>query len=271
MIRFSCSRCGSAIEVPEEQGGITIHCSRCGNPTSVPTLVAVESGRVHSRIAPGLAWQSWLRGFPFVPWRRQGSPALLLLALVLFPLPWVQIQCDKPLGNSGSKTVAEQSGFQAAYGGYSENPVVLEARFEDERKAIQAKTLEKDGARLWSGWMVLYPILLLGGIAAGLLIRKVWLRSALLLCCTLGVGFVLLMQTRVGFPLEQAVPRAGPKQVSIGDMIKVETSSIPGFEIHYTGWFWLAATAVLGALVVACADAWPAIRLSHSSRFPSIG
>lgn len=269
MIRFSCSRCGSAIEVPEEQGGIMIHCSRCGNATSVPTLVAVEPGRLYSRGAPGLAWKSWLRRFPFVPRRRQGSPALMLLALILFPLPWIQIQCDKPLGNSGSKTVAEQSGLQAAYGGYSENPVVLEARFEGERKELRTKTLEKDGAVSWSGWMVLYPVLLLGGMAAGLLVRKDWLRSALVLGCTLSVGLVLLVQTRVGFPLEQAVPRAGPKEVSIGDMIKIEASSIPGFEIHYTVWFWLTVIALLAAFVAACIDAWSVFRSSHSSQLPT--
>jgi hypothetical protein len=194
----------------------------------------------------------------------------LLLALLLFPLPWVQVQCDKRLDKSGTKTVAEQSGLQAAYGGYSENPFVFEGHSEGEREAIRSKTLEKDGKVSWSGWMVLFPLLLLGGMAAGLTVRNQWIRSAWLIGCTLCAGMVILMQTRVGFPLEQAVARIDPKRVSIGDAIRIETSSIPGFEIHYTAWFWMSVIALLAAFVVACADAWSVFRSSHTSQLPCI-
>ena len=269
MIRFCCSRCSSAIEVSEDRGGNLIHCPRCGQPARVPTLVLIEP-----RTDPGIAavrppvtgGHSQPKSVPFpMKWRLSvlarpigqfGSPATLFLALLLFPLPWVQVQCDRPIGNSGTRTLVEQSGLQAIYGGYSENPVLQTAPFEPQRKAAQEGRLPKDGAVARSMWMSWYALLLVSGILAGLLVWNNPLRSALLIGCSALAALVLFIQARIGFPLEQALPKTVATQVSLGQQVGMEISAPTLLDTRYTGWFWLSVVAVLGSLVAAGTEFW---------------
>jgi hypothetical protein len=181
---------------------------------------------------------------------------MLFLALLLFPLPWVQVQCDRPIGNSGTRTLAEQSGLQAIYGGYTENPVLQTAPFEPQRKAAQEELLPKDGAVARSMWMALYALLLVSGMLAGILVWKNPLRSALLIGCSALAALVLFIQVRLGFPLEQAVPKTVATQVSLGQRIGMEIAAPTLLETRYTGWFWLSVVAVLGALGAAATEFW---------------
>src|SRR5262245_427205 len=98
MIRFCCPGCSSGLEVPEDRGGNMIHCPHCGRSTRVPTLVPIEPvpdpGVTGARpwVTGGHSPRGGLR-FPkkrvrsilAFPVGRFGSPAMLLLALVLFP------------------------------------------------------------------------------------------------------------------------------------------------------------------------------------------
>src|SRR5436190_10915453 len=127
MIGFSCSSCGGDMEVPEDQGGYTIRCPRCGRSARVPTLLPIEpaAGGGSAGARPATAGGGSPRAAQGTsPVRRFASPAMLLLAICLFPLPWVQVRCDRPIDDRGTRTLAEQSGLQAVYGGYSENPVL---------------------------------------------------------------------------------------------------------------------------------------------------
>jgi hypothetical protein len=259
MIRFWCSACTQAIEGSEDQGGTLIPCPRCGQTMCVPTLLPVERApalggyRQGSSARPG---KRRLFSALFYPIWGISSPASMLLALCLFPLPWVQIQCSRPIGDSGTKVLAEQSGLQAAYGGYTENPLFQHAEFERQRKSVIEEFKGKERELPRSGWMILFPLLLVAGIIAGFRIRRQPLRSALLIACSALAGLVLFVQAYTGFPLERALPDRSAGSISLGEMIKIQTSSPTLFETHYTGWFWLTIVFVLGSLVASSAEWW---------------
>src|SRR5262245_28269733 len=112
------------LDVPEDRGGSTVRCPCCGRSLSVPTLLPVDAAPGPTAGAPVSARAPGRRILALtaraLPVWRFGSPAALLLALLLFFLPWVEVRCDRPFGDRGARTVAEQSGLQAAYGGYTE-------------------------------------------------------------------------------------------------------------------------------------------------------
>jgi hypothetical protein len=256
MIRFSCSRCNSVIEVLEDRGGNIISCPRCSQSMRVPTFLPILVTGSNSQ--PGTLWFSKKRLLPVFafPVRRFGSSAMLLLAVVLFPLPWVQVQCNGPIGNSGTKILAEQSGLQMVYGGYSENPLLRDAQFERQRRSVQERFSLNDRPLPGSAWPVLYALFLVSGILAGILVRSKPQRTALLIGCSVSAGLVLLVQARIGFPLERALPETVVKRVSLGETIGIEISSGTSLDSRYTGWFWLTVFAVLGSFVAACAESW---------------
>jgi hypothetical protein len=269
MIRFCCSGCNSGIEVPEDRGGDLIHCPRCGQRTRVPTLVPIEPvpdpgvAAVRPWVTGGNAQpggvrlrRKWFRSVLGWAVYRFASPATLLVALLLFPLPWVQIQCDRPIGDSGTRTLVEQSGLQAIYGGYSENPLLRNAQFERQRKSAQEELLQKDGTVPRSPWLTLYPLLLVSGILAGLLVWSNPRRSMLLIGCSASAGLVLFLQAWIGFPLERALPRTVATQVGLGQRVGIEISAPTLLESRYTGWFWLTTVAVLGSLAAAGTEFW---------------
>jgi hypothetical protein len=181
---------------------------------------------------------------------------MLLLALILFPLPWVQVQCNGPIGNSRNKILVEQSGLQMVYGGYSENPLLRDPQFQHQRRSVEEALSLKDRALPRSTWIILYALCLVSGILAGILVRRSALRSALLLGCIVSAGLMLLVQARFGFPLERALPDTVVKRVGLGETIGIEVSTGTMLETHYTGWFWLTVFAVLGSLAAECAECW---------------
>jgi hypothetical protein len=269
MIQFCCSGCNSAIEVPEDRGGDMISCPRCGQPTRVPTFLPIEpatdpstsgvrSLATGSSFHPATVWLgkkrfSSMLAFPVC---RFGSWALLLLALLLFPLPWVQVQCNGPIGNSRKKVLVEQSGLQMVYGGYSENPLLRDPQFEGQRRSVERALSVNERMLPGSMWIMLCVLFLVNGILAGILVRSDALRSALLIGCGVSTGLVLLVQARMGFPLERALPETVVKRIRLGETIGIELSSGTLLETRYTGWFWLIVSAVLGSLAAACIESW---------------
>ncbi|MCI0459282.1 MAG: hypothetical protein L0Z62_20225 [Gemmataceae bacterium] len=187
---------------------------------------------------------------------RFGSPALLLVALLLFPLPWIEVRCDKPLGDHGTRTLAEQSGLQAAYGGYSEAPLSHTARTERDRLEARIRALQSEPTLSGSPLMVLYPLVLLGGSLFGLLTRRDRFRCAALVGCSLVAGLLLLLQASRGFPLDQAARTLDAKGRLAGVDLRIALSTSGLVEVHYTPWFWLSAIALGGALVAASAEWW---------------
>ena len=87
-------------------------------------------------LVPPQVWRDVRHRAPLARLWRKGSPSMLLLALLLFPLPWVEIRCNAEHPLLRSKAVLKQSGLQSAYGGFSPD-AILEAA-ADEWKREQA-------------------------------------------------------------------------------------------------------------------------------------
>src|SRR5262249_1176527 len=150
----------------------------CGRRLCVPTLVpadAVPSPRANAPV-PAQARAVHVPRPGTKPLRkakallaraltlgRFASPASLFVVLLLFPLPWIEVRCDRPIGNSESRKLADQSGLQAAYGGYSEAPLPHAARSERARVEAQIRSVLSEPIPSWSPLMVLYALVLLGG------------------------------------------------------------------------------------------------------------
>lgn len=267
MIQFCCSGCSAALSVSEDRSGSMISCPHCGRRMRVPTFLPIESHSEPERsalptvVTAGKFQPSGSRygkkrflSILTFPVYHFGSPAALLLALFLFPLPWVQVQCDKPIGTSGTKIVVEQSGLQTIYGGYSENAFLRDAGYARERKAAQDRLSREKNAG--SAWMVLYPLLLVMGTLAGLFVWSFPRRPLALVGCSTSACLVLFVQARLGFPVERALPHALAKRVHLGESVGIEITAPTSLETRYTGWFWLTVAAVLASLVGACAEAW---------------
>jgi hypothetical protein len=276
MIRFACPACSRTLEVPEERGGGTVGCPNCDRPVSVPTLLPVDAALAAPAGAKVAARaRGWYRpqiginpmqgivglAARALPLWRFGSPSSLLLAFLLFFLPWIEVRCDRPVGDRGSKSVAVQSGFQAAYGGYSEVPLSHTAGSERDRIEAQVRALQGDLKLTWAPLMVVYPLVVLGGSLFGLLAWRHRFRSAVLVGCSLTASLLLLLQTSRGFPLEQAARtlEAKGRLASADFRIALSTSGL--LEVGYMAWFWLSAVALGSALTATCAEWW----LTHRS------
>jgi hypothetical protein len=191
-----------------------------------------------------------------VPVGRFGSPAALLLALLLFPLPWLEVRCDRRLDETGTRTLAEQSGLQAAYGGYSEVPLSATARSERDRIEARIRASQNPPALSWAPLLVVYPLVLLGGFLFCLLAWQNPFRPAVLVGCSLTAGLLFLLQSARGFPLEQAARTLGTEGRLAGVDFRITLGTSGLLEVHYTPWFWLSAVSLGGALATACAEWW---------------
>jgi hypothetical protein len=180
-----------------------------------------------------------------------------LLALLLFPLPWIEVHCDGPAGGGGSRTLAKQSGLQAAYGGYTDLTAGTHtARSEHDRFEARARALLAEPTLSWSPLMVLYPLVLLSGCLLGLRTRRVGLRSAALVGCSLAAALLFLLQASRGLPLEQAVRTVDAQGRMAGADFRIALNTSGLVEVGYTPWFWLSAVALVVALATAGADGW---------------
>ena len=259
MIRFACPECRWTLEVPEDQGGGTVRCPCCGRSLGVPTLVPVAGV---ARPPAGASVSASAIGAPRTPWglaralplTRFGSPASLFLALLLFPLPWIEVRCNGPVGGSEARTLAKQSGLQAAYGGYSEAPLSPAARSERDRIEARVHASQVEPTVSWSPLMAVYPFALLGGCWLGLRARRDWVRSAAVVGCSLAAALLFLLQASKGFPLEQAVRTVDTQGRVAGTDFRIALNTSGLVEVGYTPWFWLSAVALTGALAAPVAD-----------------
>jgi hypothetical protein len=228
------------MEVPEYQGGRSLACPRCGQVQYVPTLLPARStgARPAARLLQHLPVHA--------PWR-YGSPAALLLALVLFPFPWIEVRCDRPIDNNGNHTLVEQSGLQAAYGGYTENPTF---RTERERRPAQNADESLPGAPL----MVLYGLCITGGLLCGIAVHRRILRLAGLVGSSAAALALLYLQAHRGFPLEQAVTSPSVRDVTTEVLLRSVLGKSGLVEVRYAGWFWLTVAAVVTSLLAALAE-----------------
>jgi hypothetical protein len=196
------------------------------------------------------------------PWlRRIAAPSYLLLALLMFPLPWVQIQCIKQAAPStppavdrikplemisrllprwDARTLLSQSGLQAACGTCWVNPEVNDPA-EVERQWVAAMRA--------SFLMALWPAVMLGGVVAGLLLptgrRRRWAVGG----CAAAALLLVFAQVLAGFPVEDAWRKLDPEGY---EKQAAGTADLKEGAIcrTYTYWFLLAVLSTGWALVL---------------------
>lgn len=163
----------------------------------------------------------------------------VLMALFLFFLPWLDLQCS-------GKSMVTQTGLQAVYGGAS--PAKEMARelesMDAERKSLsagEAKERESMGMALWVG---LAFVLVVGAAVCSWLAmfrpgEKVKRYASILPVAALGC---LLMQLAVGFPLRDQIAKAlaegGPGKDSMEEamaaamMLNLRVEILPVFYLE---------------------------------------
>lgn len=182
--------------------------------------------------------------------RRHVPTGVLLLALLAFPLPWINLGCgEQPPGRPRKEYFSvTQSGLQASYGG-----TTLHAGSMSEAEALSLGLSKRplDGAPL----LFVYAAVTALGLVAGLFMRRRRGRARVMGACSVAALVILLIQLRVGLPLarEFRVRSGAPEPLYHLYM-----------ELHYTPWFWLAivATAVTPLAV------WAAHRPGGLSWYP---
>jgi hypothetical protein len=175
------------------------------------------------------------------------SPGFFLLSLLLFLLPWVDVRCDHVF------VVASQSGLQACIGDYSESTLAINERLQKGNELLPFNPQEE---RLKPAvLLIIYALLLLAGLIAGLAIPVGKIRLAALASCA-GLAFSLLVaQVAVGFPIKEPVARANVRQQQnpmppgiIMPPGPFGPAPVAGHRLttEYTAVFWLAFLFTLG-------------------------
>lgn len=191
--------------------------------------------------------------------RRIASPSYLLLALLMFPLPWVKVQCahDEPaaspllvrarpgklshrlLPRSDTETLVSQSGLQAALGTCS-----IPDPGQDSTKKEKELAAHMSASPLMAAW----GALVLGGWLAGFLLPLGRLRLAAVGACAAAAVLLLAAQVHVGFPIETALEDggAGPPPAEPAR----DTGRDGAFYSAYTPWLFVAALSPAWALLL---------------------
>jgi hypothetical protein len=198
---------------------------------------------------------------------RAASPSAVLLGLMLFFLPWVEVRC-----NFGGNNIVlvQQSGVQTCYGGASPSAQMeeysreLHKQAEREDKAdggkriaeMKAAEAQKAG-RLPPAFLVILAAAaaVVGGIIA---LQPRRSRSALTasIVCAGGAAALLLIQIAVGFPVRNELMREfakGSAGVRAGEPNPAALAAAM-FQFGTTPWFWLAVAAFVAAAAFAGAE-----------------
>ena len=219
---------------------------------------------------------------------RFASPSTLLLALLLFPLPWMQIQCTglrnppTALTRVGvPKAVAEfvapshdiviitQSGWQAARG-----ECVRDADWDRKLQESQASDNDDD-RRIGQTWeqvehavraslhssplMAAYPIVMLAAIVLGVALAPGRRRVPLMVLLIVAALALVCLQHIAGFPLVQAYRQVPWEQLDPqpgkAPPTPEEFDQTVARDVRYTHWFWLAQYLTFAALALVLAEA----------------
>lgn len=226
---------------------------------------------------------------------RFASPTTLLFALLLFPLPWIEIQCPgfmsgkndmqfKPVAVTPAPAQPAPApstapdwevpewlgGIVWFFIGPRRAVLVSQSGLQaacgwwsyggeiDETKPQAARLRNAIDAGMYgSRWLAVYFWVLLAGIVAGLALRPG--RRRMLVLGTIAAGAMLLafIPLVIGFPLEQAYCEV-PWNAVVED-----PSALPRLapdvlrqDIGYTAWFWMAQIAVGVVLLLQPAEWW---------------
>jgi hypothetical protein len=166
------------------------------------------------------------------------SPSTLLFAVLLAPLPWVEVQChSRDQSGNISTSVTTMSGLQAAIGEFTRDGV---------RKGDRSQA---------SVWMLLYLLTTLVGIIVGYRLVESKARAIVLTLSAWGAVAFLGLQIWFYFGMAALVeePGLGPGPTAPGGPKQ------PGMEIHYTPWLLLVYGLHLLCLLTVVGD-WLCLR-----------
>jgi hypothetical protein len=209
--------------------------------------------------------------------RRFLSPASLLLALMLFPLPWVSIECPHRSRQAPITTfltrrgipdemadrlvpweqdagvLFTQSGLEAALG------TCTARESENETEAVKNDLAELRSQLRWSPLMALFPFVVTIGIIAGFCPSG----KRLLILSTLTGLSLLSFQTLCGFSVVRA----------FGESCRRDAEARPGAAkldpaalTHHTAWLMLTFFALIAATLLSAVDSYLARRISDNSK-----
>ena len=164
-----------------------------------------------------------------------------IVALILFFLPWVDVNCN-------GTTLLSQSGFQASIGSGSLNPQLDEMSKNSSNAGNSKKDVEKSKESLGVAVAVLLSFFcLLGSVVCFIKVQKG--NSGLD-----GIGGVLalaalvliIIQLIAGFPVEDSMGSSAPDKSESGQMAAAMAAAMT-VDTKFRFWFYLHVIALLGA------------------------
>jgi hypothetical protein len=201
-------------------------------------------GKKHGLVMGAGGWAKRLCGF--LP------PAKLIVALCMFFLPWIDVQCRYKMrnGDSGNTVILRQSGLQIATGGYEDKGATNP--FVEPGKKQEALTKRPDAAPL----VALYGVAIAFGAAAGLTVRSRWIRFATLATCSLAACCLLLLQSQRGFPLAASVAIENGHLQANPMYLKPDSLTVgpPELTVQLTWWYYAALIFPAAAALTAVID-----------------
>jgi hypothetical protein len=271
--------CGQLLKIATSSIGVQVRCPRCKavfTANAVPPVGAADTRKAEKALppvasrapvpvaarevpAPGPEDLDFLEYLPTSPGPAAGrrrrrlpgplaavSPAFLLLTLILFACPWVEVRCE---GGAGARTLVSQSGYQVATGDMSTDPGLLaaaRAEEKDPRKREEIKEPSTDWAPLLLFALAMFAAGLFGALPA--LFRGRRWRDRLGVAGAAVVGALcLIVQAASGFPVEN---RFKDRMESARPSDKDQAAALAALSVRRTPWFWLAlvsATCAAGA------------------------
>ncbi len=164
------------------------------------------------------------------------TPGQLLICLVLFFLPWIEIQCPVPdLGNMKIGEIQKdpqkkpsikdmtysgfltQSGFQAATGGYTISDPTMRQMVESSKKMAKEMGGKAGGAKAEdeiksAPLLFLYPLAAIAGIIIGFVLPGGGAKKGMLIGCCALVLVAAGGQAAMGFPVEKDIKEQQSKK-----------------------------------------------------------
>ncbi len=172
-------------------------------------------------------------------WWRLAAPGNMLMLLLLFSFPWIEIGCRGENENSSEFGLYSQSGFQAIYGGHREYDHAYDTSADREFREAKDTWLPKVMAKseINSAPMLAFCFgLISAGAITGLALPLGGRRLKVIGGCSLAAVLLLLTQTAVGFPAAKTVQAVNDYEREHGDLNKQRNFFIEYQPGYYLTW-----------------------------------
>ncbi len=255
MIGVPCPGCHVTLDCPEAAVGKPGRCKRCLTVFLIAAAVDEAGPRRDAGVPRSRRWY------------RAACPASFLLALVLLPLPFVELRCD-------GKPIVRQSGLQMITGDLSLTEAGEGMRAQmakaaganpDAGKPGPATAGAKDDRSTTAPLMLPFALCVLAGLVASLVCRRLPLRTAAVGSFATLAALLLAVQLLVGFPLDRLARDVGTEAAkqteNKGDRPEALAASIVSalaVDTRYTTWFYIAVLATLAPLPLLAREWWTA-------------